>query len=78
LFWNSIRRKTHEVGGTFCKPPLQDYGHKWKNGFGDVHSVRNGHFFQNRSLQFRTEPWDRIWLFVSTSLSKSRREITGK
>ena len=78
LFWNSIRWQAHEVGGTFCKPLLQDYGHKWKNRFGDVYSVWNGHIFQNRSLQFRTEPWDWIWLFVSTSLSKGRTEITGK
>jgi hypothetical protein len=78
LFWNSNRWQAHEVGGTFCKPLLQDYGHKWTNRFGDVYSVWNGHVFQNRSLQFRTEPWDWIWLFVSTSLSKNRREITGK
>ena len=77
LFWNSIRWQAHEVGGTFCKPLLQDYSHKRKNRFGDVHSVWNGHVFQNRSLQFRTEPWDWIWLFRS-SLSNSRWGVTGK
>lgn len=52
LFWNSIRWQAHEVGGTFCKPLLQDYGHKWKNRFGDVYSVWNGHIFQNRLCSF--------------------------
>ena len=66
LFWNSVRRQAHEVGGTFCKPLLQDYGHKWRNRFGDVYSVWNGQISQKRSLQFRHEPWDWIRLFVST------------